>query len=70
LLNSEVYTSGIEAVTNVIRVLQETIPILEPLQDERTMGEPRTTEEKVAFRKDWDRRVEEGKQRAGDDQDA
>lgn len=66
MLNSEVYTSGLEAVTNVIRVLQETIPILETLVDERTMSDPKTQEEKVAFRKDWDKRVEEGK-RANDD---
>lgn len=40
MLNSEVYSSGLEGITNVIRVLQETIPILEPLRDERTNTPP------------------------------
>ena len=70
VLTSQIYASDMEGVQGAMAVVAKTPPFLGPVRDERTMGEPRTQEEKVAFRKDWDKRVEEGKRRAGDDQDS
>lgn len=56
--------AGIRGVMHSPYLMYEEVETLENLLKESepaTQPVPKTTEEKVEFRKDWDRRVEEGK---------